>query len=155
MNVSVMKDKTKKQIESLSTFLANSYLLLVKTQNFHWNVVGPRFQQLHLLFEEQYEDLQEAIDVIAERLRTLGGKSPGSMQDFIELGDIKESRNDLSEDQMLEILADDHDLIASSLLDWIAQAQAERDEATADLYINRLRVHEKAAWMLRSHFSDS
>ena len=151
MDTSVMRDRTQRQISQLSTFLASTYVLYVKTQNFHWNVTGPRFYTLHLLFEDQYKDLADATDVIAERIRALRAIAPATMHEFLQLSEIKESREQLTENQMLEILAEDHEDMSNLLTEYISKAEEDGDEGTGDLFIQRLRVHEKMAWMLRTH----
>lgn len=143
---------TSKQLsEELSTFLADTYLVYVKSQNFHWNVTDPKFHSLHEFFEEQYEELAEAADLIAERIRAVGEKSPGSMREFLGLTRLSESENHLSADEMLKALLNDHSSIIVWLRNAIEQAIKWGDQGTADLYIERLRVHEKTAWMIRSH----
>lgn len=138
-------------VKSLSTFLANTYILYVKTQNFHWNVEDPRFYSLHKFFEEQYEELGEAIDTIAERIRMIKAKSPGSLKEFISLATLKESGNSLSGDKMIQELLNDHETLINGLRAQIEFANDHEDEGTGDMLIARLRAHEKAAWMLRSH----
>lgn len=138
--------------ESLAHFLADTYVLYVKTQNFHWNVTDPRFFSLHKFFEEQYENLADAIDEIAERIRALQYKAPGSMNQFIELSCLEESGNQLPADRMLHQLAQDHELISNEIRPMIKSFQEKKDEGSADLLIQRLRFHEKTAWMIRSQF---
>ena len=134
--------------------LADTYVLYLKTQNFHWNVIDPRFSDLHKFLEEQYTSLAEAIDEIAERIRMLRFRAPGSMQEFLEITNLEESTGDLSADEMIQQLTNDHDYLANQLRNKIQEAQKMGDEGTADLFIQRLRAHEKAAWMLRSHFKN-
>lgn len=153
MSTGLMREKVQRQVSQLSTFLATTYVLYVKTQNFHWNVTGPRFFTLHELFEKQYLELAEAVDEIAERIRALKGVAPGTMHEFLQLSEIKESREQLSENQMLNTLAEDNEDIANMLAEWIPKAQEDGDEGTADIYIQRLKLHEKNAWMLRSHIA--
>lgn len=152
MNTSIVqKNKGANQIVSqLSVFLADTYVLYVKTQNFHWNVTDPRFFSLHSFFEEQYTSLADAIDVIAERIRMLHAKTPASLSAFLDLTRLEEAKGELTADAMLEELLQDH----QSIIDWI-KPEIERssnagDEGTADMLIQRLRAHEKAAWMIRS-----
>lgn len=152
----IFERKVLKQItETLSEVLANTYVLYVKTQNFHWNIIDPRFYSLHLLLEKQYEDLAEGADEIAERIRGLGELSPGSLKEFLQLTSLKEARNDLSGNQMLQQLYDDHVAVAKQLRGNVDRFTAFGDHGSADLLIERLRVHEKAAWMLVSHLSES
>jgi len=138
---------------TLSQALSNSYLLLIKSQNFHWNVVDPRFHSLHEFFEEQYDNLFEAVDEIAERIRMLGQKSPGSLREFLDLSVLDEADVNLSGDEMLQNLLSDHEAVIVSLREMIREAQEFDDEGTADMFVGRLRFHEKAAWMLRSHLA--
>jgi starvation-inducible DNA-binding protein len=136
----------------LSKALANTYILLAKTQNFHWNVVDPRFHSLHELFQQQYEALFEAADEIAERIRMLGFKSPGSLREFLDLGTLDEAETNLSGDDMLSELLIDHELIIKDLREQIKEVIDLGDEGTGDMLIDRLRFHEKTAWMLHGHF---
>jgi len=141
-------------VKNLTVFLANSYILYVKTQNFHWNVVDPRFYSLHKFFEEQYEDFQEGIDEIAERIRMLQAMSPGSMAEFLKLGTLKESSaKSLSANQMINELLVDHETVIKDLHRDIANANTAGDDGTADMMIQRIRFHEKTSWMLRSHIT--
>lgn len=137
--------------EALKHVLADSYTLYLKTQNFHWNVTGPNFRGLHLLFEEQYKDLQNAVDDIAERIRTAGDYAPGSFKSFSKLATIKEAGDEPAKSSALvEELAKDQDTIVATLTKALHTAQKAGDEATADLLINRIGVHEKNHWMLKS-----
>lgn len=138
--------------QNLSLILADTYVLYAKTQNFHWNVIDPRFYSLHLLLEKQYEELAEAIDEIAERIRMLGEIAPGSLKQFIEMTSLKESDGDIDGDEMLEQLTNDHKTLCRYIRERIELASKLGDEGTADLLIQRLRAHEKNAWMLQSHF---
>lgn len=140
-----------KVIEHLSQHLADTYILYIKTQNFHWNVEDPRFYFLHKMLEEQYEQLAEAVDVIAERLRGLEVRSPGSMKEFLSLTILKEASGKYTGNQMIENLLHDHTLIINYLHGFITQANDQHDDGTSDLFIDRIREHEKTAWILRSH----
>lgn len=153
MNITVQTTKSvsSKVTDDLKTLLSDTYVLYVKTQNFHWNVKGPRFQQLHVFFEEQYTGLAAAIDEIAEQIRILQARPPSSMQEFLQLSNLQESTDELSENEMLSILLSDHETIIRNLTQMTQAAQDANDEATADLYIQRTRSHEKLAWMIRSH----
>lgn len=137
-------------IEALKAALANSYVLYVKTQNFHWNVTGPNFRSLHLMFEEQYTDLQTAIDEIAERIRALGDHAPGSFAAFLKLATIKEENEVPSAAQMVDQLAKDHSTLLDSLQKLLSASQKAHDEATASLASDRITIHEKFRWMLQS-----
>ena len=139
------------RVEALSRFLADSYTLYLKTHNFHWNVKGPMFSTLHTLFETQYTDLALAVDEIAERIRAIGAPAPGSYAAFARLTQIKEAETVPSAVEMVEQLAADQDAVVRSANAVFAAAQEAGDEATADLAIGRMQVHEKNAWMLRSH----
>lgn len=152
-SLSLERNARHKVSHYLSQALADTYVLYVKTQNFHWNVQDPRFYSLHKFFEEQYEALAEATDDIAERIRALQFKAPGSMKQFLEITNLAEGENDLSANAMIQQLIEDHETIANQIRPWIPDSQKLKDEATADLFIERLRFHEKSAWMLRSHFA--
>ncbi len=144
-------EKDRKAIaESLSRVLADSYTLYLKTHNFHWNVTGPMFQPLHAMFEEQYTELAEAVDEIAERIRALGHPAPGSYAAYARLTAIEEEEGTPPAEDMIRQLVIGHEAVARNARAAIAAAQRGGDEATADLLIERLRAHEKAAWMLRS-----
>jgi len=147
------KKACQKIAATLSQALANTYLIQIKSQNFHWNVVDPRFHMLHDFFQEQYEALFEAVDIIAERIRILGQKSPGSLREFLDLSTLDEADVNLTGDEMLQNLLSDHESVVGSLRDMVKEAQEFGDEGTADLLIDRLRFHEKTAWMLRSHIA--
>ena len=130
--------------------LADAYVLLVKTQGVHWNVVGPLFFSLHQLTEAQYQDLFGAIDEIAERIRALGYPAPTSIAHMMPHSAIVEETGNSSAEQMVEALVHDNETVARRLLEAVEIAEGLRDAATADLLTERLRVHEKAAWMLRA-----
>lgn len=140
-------------IKILSQMLADTYILYTKTQNFHWNVIDPRFYQLHKFFESQYEELAEALDIIAERIRMLGGRSPGTLSQFIEMSSLEENMDEISGDQMIRQLAEDHTTLSDFLRSWIEEATKMGDQGSADMMINRLRSHEKNSWMLQSHLN--
>lgn len=136
--------------ESLKNVLANNYALYLKTQNYHWNVTGPNFKPLHLLFEEQYNDLFAANDMIAERIRTLGEKVPATFGTFSAAAAIKDGNENADAQTMVKELADDQSVLVDSLKQALSAAQAADDEVTIGLVTDRMGVHEKAAWMLRS-----
>jgi starvation-inducible DNA-binding protein len=142
--------KNHQTAESLRKTLANSYLLALKLQNYHWNVVGANFKTLHELFGAQYEELSTAIDEIAERLRTLGSKVDGTFEDFQKLSQIKSGNKNLASDAMIKDLIVAHEMLIEDLKLGTKAAQKEEDEATADLFIGRTTAHEKALWMLVS-----
>lgn len=141
---------SQKVADELTHFLADTYALYLKTQNFHWNVKGPHFYSLHKLFEEQYQDLANAVDEIAERIRALGSYTPASFSQFSQLMSIKEERNEIDAERMVEILIKDHELLSQHATDIIPKAQKAHDEGTADIVIQRSKVHDKAVWMLKS-----
>lgn len=136
---------------ALTRLLADSYVLFLKTQNYHWNVTGPNFNGLHLMFETQYQDLFAAIDEIAERLRALGVAAPGSFAAFGKLTDIKEETGTPNATQMIKALVRDQETIATTLQELIDAAADADDDATEDLAIGRLQMHQKHHWMLKAH----
>lgn len=142
--------KNNQTLESLKKVLANSYALSLKTQNYHWNVEGPNFKSLHELFDVQYNELADAIDVIAERVRALASKVDGTFEDFQSLSKIKSGNKNLKCDAMVKDLIEGHEILVEALKAGTKAAQEEGDEASADIFIGRCQVHEKAIWMLRS-----
>jgi starvation-inducible DNA-binding protein len=140
-------------VQNLSVALASTYNLYLKTQGFHWNNVGPLFYSLHKLSEDQYQELAEATDTLAERIRAFGHIAPASFSQFIELSRIKEDNPILTTQENLQNLIADHEIMASFLRESSQQAQEFNDEATADLYASRIATHEKYAWMLRATIS--
>ena len=136
--------------EGLSRLLADSYTLYLKTHNFHWNVTGPMFQTLHLMFETQYTELAEAVDTIAERIRALGFFAPGSYQQFAKLSLVKEAEGQPIAKEMIKQLVDGHETVVRTAREIFAMAERNADEATCDLLTQRIQLHEKTAWMLRS-----
>ncbi|SDZ75041.1 Dps family protein [Microbulbifer marinus] len=134
----------------LKHLLADSYTLYLQTHNFHWNVTGPLFRELHLMFEEQYMELAEAVDDIAERIRTLGVPAPGTYQAFAQLSSIKEVVEIPPAEDMVEILTRGHEQVVKTCRDVLKAAQEGDDESTVALVSDRMRVHEKTAWMLRA-----
>jgi starvation-inducible DNA-binding protein len=136
--------------EGLSRSLATTYVLYVKTQGFHWNVVGPLFYGLHKLTEEQYKDLAEAADEMAERIRALGHPAPASYAEFLKLSPIDETSKPMSAEDMVGILISDHETAARTFRDLVAIDDKAQDVVTADLLTDRIQTHEEAAWMLRS-----
>lgn len=151
INIGLKQDVRRKIAKHLGLILSDLYILYVKTQNFHWNIVDPRFYSLHLFFEEHYKEMAETIDEIAERIRMLGERSPASLKEFLKLASLKESTESLTGDQMIQILLEDHESVIKNLRKEIQRSSESDDEGTADLLINCLRFHEKTAWMLRSH----
>ena len=144
--------RNRKQIASgLSKLLADSYLLYIKTHNYHWNVTGPMFTTLHTLFEQQYTELALAVDQIAERIRALGETAPGSYKQFHKLGNIRESERVPKAEEMLRQLVADQETVIATARKVLPDVDKATDEATADILTHRIQTHEKNAWMLRSH----
>jgi starvation-inducible DNA-binding protein len=136
-------------VESLSRLLADTYTLYLKTQNYHWNVEGPQFHALHTMFEEQYVELRDAVDRIAERIRALGFPAPGSYAEFSGLTTIEEAAPGIADAKdMVRALAAGHETVAGTARAAVDVAEASGDIATVDLVTNRVEVHEKTAWML-------
>lgn len=136
--------------EGLARLLADSYTLYLKTHNYHWNVTGPQFNTLHQMFEEQYTDLAVAVDDIAERIRTLGEWAPGSYSAYAKLTSIEEEDGVPSAEEMVRSLVKGQEAVVKTARSVIKAAEAANDEPTADLLTQRMQVHEKNAWMLRS-----
>ncbi len=153
INIGINEKDRKSLCKGLSKFLADSYLLYLKTQNYHWNVTGKSFHQLHVLFEEQYRDLAEAVDEIAERIRALGEYAPGSFAAFSKVSSIKEESSIPTAEEMIQNLVIGHETVVSTARELIAVTEECEDDVTADMLIQRMQVHEKAAWMLRSMIS--
>ena len=137
-------------VAGLSRLLADTYTLYLKTHNYHWNVTGPMFNTLHLMFETQYTELWTAVDLVAERMRSLGEFAPGSYAQFAELTSIAEADGVPSADDMVRDLVKGHEAVARTARAAFAVADEANDQPTADLLTQRLEVHEKTAWMLRS-----
>jgi starvation-inducible DNA-binding protein len=138
-------------VNSLSKLLADTYTVYLKTHNYHWNVTGPMFNTLHTLFETEYTEYALAVDEIAERIRAVGARAPGSYSEFSELASVKEDRGSPAATQMLENLVADQEATAASARRLVEAAEAAGDQASADLAVRRIEIHEKNAWMLRSH----
>lgn len=139
-----------KLAEALGLFLADTYSLYVKTQNFHWNVKGFRFPELHTLFEAQYRELAAATDTLAERIRALGYLAPGSFSEFLKLASVEEGNGRIAATEMVQQLMRDHERISQTARVLFTTAEQAHDHATVDLLADRMAAHEKAAWMLRS-----
>ena len=137
----------------LSRLLADSYTLYLKTHNYHWNVEGPLFNTLHQMFEDQYTELAAAIDEIAERIRALGEPAPGSYSAYAKLTSIEEEDGEPDAEDMIRRLLKGQETVARTARSVIGAAEAANDEPTADLLTQRMQVHEKNAWMLRSMVS--
>lgn len=136
--------------DGLKRLLADSYTLYLQTHNFHWNVTGPQFRELHLMFEEHYTELAVAVDDLAERIRTLGVAAPGTYKAFAQLSSIKEVDGVPSAQEMVTLLTKAHEAVVKTCRDVLKLAQNADDESTAALVGDRMRVHEKTAWMLRA-----
>lgn len=139
-----------KVINKLNGILADTYLLMLKTQNYHWNVKGTLFKSLHDLTEEHYNDMFEAIDELAERIRALGKDAPGSFSDFNELSSIAEAKSGITDLEMAGSLVESHEHLIMNMRETLRAAEEVGDEVTVDMMVERLTVHEKNAWMLRS-----
>jgi len=138
---------------ALSHLLADTYTLYTKTHGYHWNVTGPMFTTLHTLFETQYTELALAVDEIAERIRSVGEYAPGSYSQFTKLASVKEAKGVPSAEDMVRELTADQQSVTRAAQKVIAAAQAAGDDASGDLGVRRIEVHEKNAWMLRSHLA--
>ncbi|MEB3828256.1 Dps family protein [Phormidium sp. CCY1219] len=148
-------EKDRKEIaEGLSRVLADTYTLYLKTHNFHWNVTGPMFQTLHLMFEQQYNELALAVDGIAERIRALGFPAPGTYSEFSKLSSIRETEGVPSATEMIKLLVEGQETVVRTARSVFPIADKVSDEPTADLLTQRMQVHEKTAWMLRSLLED-
>ena len=146
-----IKEKDRQSIaEGLSRLLADTYSLYLKTHYFHWNVTGPMFNTLHLMFETQYTELALAVDLVAERIRALDVYAPGTYSQFAKLSSIKESSGVPKANEMIRELVAGHEAVCRTARSVFPSAEKASDEATADLLTQRLQVHEKTAWMLRS-----
>jgi starvation-inducible DNA-binding protein len=143
-------DGRKRLAERLADIVADTYVLLVKTQGYHWNVVGPLFVSLHKLTEEQYEDLFAAGDELAERIRTLGYPAPASLRAMIKDSRISEAKGNPTAEEMVENLVADHETLVRHLREITELAEESHDQGTADMLTERLKAHEKAIWMLRA-----
>jgi starvation-inducible DNA-binding protein len=136
--------------EGLSRLLADTYTLYLKTHNYHWNVTGPMFQTLHLMFETQYNELALAVDLIAERIRALGAPAPGSYRAFASLSSIVEDDDQPDAQEMIRRLTKAQETVVRTARSIFPVVEQANDEPTADLLTQRMQVHEKTAWMLRS-----
>ncbi|MCC5861066.1 MAG: DNA starvation/stationary phase protection protein [Gammaproteobacteria bacterium] len=150
INIGLSAEQRREISGGLSRLLADSYTLYLKTHNFHWNVTGPMFQTLHTLFETQYTELATAVDEIAERIRALGEPAPGSYQQFAALSSISEETGVPAAEDMIRQLVQGQEAVARTARSVFPAADAAGDEPTADLLTQRMQIHEKNAWMLRS-----
>jgi starvation-inducible DNA-binding protein len=152
MNIDIGIEPTKRQeiAEGLSRVLADTYTLYLKTHNFHWNVTGPMFQTLHLMFETHYNELALAVDLVAERIRALGFPAPGTYKQFTQLSSIQEEDGVPKAQEMIRLLVSGHETVARTARQVFKSAESASDQPTCDLLTQRMQVHEKTAWMLRS-----
>jgi starvation-inducible DNA-binding protein len=153
INIGIDEQDRLQIAEGLSRLLADTYTLYLKTHNFHWNVTGPMFNSLHLMFETQYTELAVAVDEIAERIRALGVAAPGSYAKFSELTVLEEETGTPSAEDMIQQLVKDQEAVVRTARSVIPLAEKANDEPSADLLTQRMQVHEKTAWMLRSLIS--
>ncbi len=153
-NIGLSESNSKDIADQLSVLLADTYLLYLKTQYYHWNVTGPLFGSLHLMFETQYQELAQEVDRIAERIRALGFEAPGTYRQYAELTTLKEDEILPSANQMLINLLEDHESICHRARSILASAGECHDEGTLDLISDRVESHEKTAWMLRSSIAE-
>jgi starvation-inducible DNA-binding protein len=150
LNTGISTEHRQKLADELSRLLADSYTLYLKTHNFHWNVTGPMFQTLHVMFEEHYTELALAVDLIAERIRALGLPAPGSYAAYARLSSVSDTDGVPSAMDMVKLLVEAHETVIRTAREATKAAEEAGDQATADLGTQRLQLHEKTAWMLRS-----
>ena len=150
INIGISDEQRKAIADGLSRTLADTYTLYLKTHNFHWNVTGPMFQTLHLMFGGQYNELALAVDAIAERIRALGFPAPGTYSEYAKLSSISETEGVPKAEEMIALLVEGQEAVARTAREVFATADEANDEPTADLLTQRLQIHEKNAWMLRS-----
>lgn len=150
MDIGIKGKDREKIVAGLSRVLADTYTLYLKTHNFHWNVEGPMFNTLHLMFMEQYTELWNALDLIAERIRALGLPAPATYKEFAKLSSIEETDGVPDALEMVRLLMTGHEAVARTARAAFPAAEKAGDESTCDLYTQRLQIHEKTAWMLRS-----
>ncbi len=150
IDIGINEQNRLKIAEGLKRLLADSYTLYLQTHNFHWNVTGPQFRELHLMFEEHYTELAVAVDDIAERIRTLDVPAPGTYKEFAQLSSIEEVEGVPVAGDMVDILTRGHEQVVRTSREVLALSQAADDESTSALVSDRMRIHEKTAWMLRA-----
>ena len=149
IDIGINEENRLKIADALKKLLADSYTLYLQTHNFHWNVTGPQFRELHLMFEEHYTELSTAVDDIAERIRTLDVIAPGTYKEFAKLSSIQEVDGIPSGKDMVDILTRGHEQVVKTCREVLKLAQEGDDESSASLASDRMRIHEKTAWMLR------
>ncbi|MFT4573306.1 MAG: starvation-inducible DNA-binding protein, partial [Marinomonas primoryensis] len=150
IDIGINKESRTEISDGLKRLLADSYTLYLQTHNFHWNVTGLQFRELHLMFEEHYTELATAVDDIAERIRTLDVPAPGTYKEFAKLSSIKEVDGVPSSSEMVDLLTKGHEQVIKTARQVLKIAQGADDESTASLVSDRMRIHEKTAWMLRA-----
>lgn len=150
IDIGIDQDQRQRIADGLSCVLADTYTLYLMTHNFHWNVTGPMFQTLHTMFEQQYTELALAVDEIAERIRALGFPAPGTYKQYAKLSSIEEVDEVPSAEEMIRLLVAGQEAVVRTARSVFPAADEANDEPTADLLTQRMQVHEKTAWMLRS-----
>ena len=150
INTGLTEEQREAIAGNLSKLLADTYTLYLKTHNFHWNVTGPQFNTLHAMFEQQYVELATAVDEIAEHIRALGVKAPGSWAEFGRLASVEEANGDEDATEMVRQLVIGQETVVRTAREGFPSADVANDEPTADLLTQRMQIHEKNAWMLRS-----
>jgi len=150
MDIGISDQDRRSIVDGLSHLLADTYTLYLKTHNFHWNVTGPMFQTLHLMFETQYTELAQAVDLIAERIRALGSPAPATYSMFAALSTVQEPDGVPPAQEMIRQLVQDQETVTRTARSLFKAVDEAGDESTADLLTQRMQVHEKTAWMLRS-----
>ncbi|WAJ70372.1 Dps family protein [Catenovulum adriaticum] len=150
IDIGISSENRTQIADGLKRLLADSYTLYLQTHNFHWNVTGPLFRELHLMFEEHYTELAEAVDDIAERIRTLDVVAPGTYKEFSKLSSVKEVDGVPSANEMVDILTQGHEQVVRTAREVLALANEASDESSSALVSDRMRIHEKTAWMLRA-----
>jgi starvation-inducible DNA-binding protein len=150
INIGIDEKNREEISQGLSRLLADTFTLYLKTHNFHWNVTGPMFQTLHVMFEEQYNELWTATDLVAERIRSLGFPAPGTFGEFTSLSTVKETDGAPEATEMIRLLVEGHETAARTAREVFTTADEANDQPTADLLTERMQQHEKTAWMLRS-----
>lgn len=150
IDIGISEEDRKSIVDGLSNLLSDTYVLYLKTHNFHWNVTGPMFNTLHLMFEGQYNELALAVDAIAERIRALGFPAPGTYTTYAKLSSIKEEPGVPAADEMIKQLVEGQEAVVRTARSLFPLLDKVSDEPTADLLTQRMQAHEKTAWMLRS-----
>jgi len=150
INIGISEKNRARSAEAISRLLADTYTLYLKTHGYHWNVEGPHFQSLHIQFMDQYTEMWTAVDELAERIRALGHKAPGSYAEFVTLARIQEETGHPNWQEMVRNLAQGHEQVAKTAREVLRIAEDISDDATADVVAPRITLHEKTAWMLRA-----